>query len=193
MKLKGLVIGGAALVLLILAGGFFFYDMNKTDDGASVARVQPKTDKNEEEKVDNRDSGKETSDQKNAPATEGQTSTTTTSAQNPVNPVDNIDEETGTTGENSTPSVPAVTEAPGSAADTPAASPDNKQTGGLYFATREEAVAFGFSRFTQEEIDLYNRASAKGLTPEQQEMAIQMAYSRFSAEEIAAIEEALNR
>ena len=100
------------------------------------------------------------------------------------------------------------TEAAGTVAGTPAAgntatgsttnpaanaSPTQPTTGGLHFATREEAVAFGFSRFTAEEIELYNRASANGLTPEQEEMAIQIAYSRFSSEEIAAIEEALNR
>ena len=73
------------------------------------------------------------------------------------------------------------------------APPTETQSGGLYFSTREEAIAFGFSRFTAEEIAIYNRVSENGLTPEQQEMAIQMAYSRFSAEEIAAIEEALGR
>ncbi|MBB6446096.1 hypothetical protein [Bacillus benzoevorans] len=189
MKLKGMIIGGTALVLLISASGYFFYEMNKTDNGASVARVQqPEADKEREEKGDNRDSNMENSDQKNAADTEGQADTT--GVQNPETPVDNINEETGTTGENSAPTAP---ETSGNIGETPAAAPNNKQTGGLYFATREEAVAFGFSRFTQEEIDLYNRASAKGLTPEQQELAIQMAYSRFTAEEIAAIEEALNR
>ena len=67
------------------------------------------------------------------------------------------------------------------------------QPTGLHFATREEAVAFGFSRFTAEEIAIYNRAAESGLTPEQEEMALQIAYSRFSPEEIAAIEEALGR
>lgn len=66
-------------------------------------------------------------------------------------------------------------------------------TGGLYFATREEAIAFGFSRFSAEEIQIYNRVSANGLTPEQEEVALQVAYSRFTAAEIAAIEDALNR
>lgn len=68
-----------------------------------------------------------------------------------------------------------------------------KHSSGLYFATREEAIAFGFSRFTAAEIEIYNRASANGLTPEQEELALQVAYSRFSAAEIAAIEDALNR
>ena len=67
------------------------------------------------------------------------------------------------------------------------------QPSGLYFATREEAIAFGFSRFSAEEVQIYNRVSANGLTPEQEELALQVAYSRFSAEEIAAIEDALNR
>ena len=42
---------------------------------------------------------------------------------------------------------------------------------GLYFATREEAIAFGFSRFSAEEIQIYNRVSANGLTPEQEEVS----------------------
>ena len=40
---------------------------------------------------------------------------------------------------------------------------------------------------------MYNRVSANGLTPEQEELAIQIAYSRFSTQEVAAIEDALNR
>ena len=76
--------------------------------------------------------------------------------------------------------------------DEPKTSTEN-HTSGLYFATREEAIAFGFSRFSAEEIQIYNQVSANGLTPEQEEMALQIAYSRFSAEEIAAIEDALNR
>ena len=76
--------------------------------------------------------------------------------------------------------------------DEPKTSTEN-HTSGLYFASREEAIAFGFSRFTSEEIEIYNRASANGLTPEQEEVALQIAYSRFTAEEIAAIEDALNR
>ena len=67
------------------------------------------------------------------------------------------------------------------------------QPAGLYFSSREEAVAFGFSRFTAEEIAIYNRAAESGLTSEQEEMALQIAYSRFSPEEISAIEEALGR
>jgi hypothetical protein len=66
-------------------------------------------------------------------------------------------------------------------------------TSGLHFSSREEAIAFGMSRLSAEEIALYNKAAARGLTPEQEQLAIQMAYSRFSAEEIAAIEEALSR
>ncbi|MCM3791206.1 hypothetical protein M3221_23005 [Domibacillus indicus] len=65
------------------------------------------------------------------------------------------------------------------------------ETGGLYFASQEEAMQFVFSRFSQQEIALYNKVSANGLTAEQQQMALQIAYSRFSAEEIAAIEAAL--
>lgn len=64
-------------------------------------------------------------------------------------------------------------------------------TGSLHFASREEAMQFVFSRFSQQEIELYNEASANGLTAEQQQMALQIAYSRFSAEEIAAVEAAL--
>ncbi|WP_050183300.1 hypothetical protein [Domibacillus robiginosus] len=64
-------------------------------------------------------------------------------------------------------------------------------TGNLHFASREEAMQFVFSRFSQQEIALYNKASANGLTAEQQQMALQIAYSRFSAEEIAAIEAVL--
>ena len=67
------------------------------------------------------------------------------------------------------------------------------QPAGLHFSSREEAIAFGFSRFTAEEIAIYNRAAESGLTSEQEEMALQIAYSRFSPEEIAAIEEALGR
>jgi len=67
------------------------------------------------------------------------------------------------------------------------------ESGGLHFSSREEAMAFGFSRFTAEEIALYNKAAERGLTPEQEAMALQIAYSRFTAEEIAAIEEALGR
>ncbi len=52
-------------------------------------------------------------------------------------------------------------------------------------------MAFGFSRFTEEEIDMYDRAAQYGLTPEQEAMAIQLAYSRFSPEEVAALEEAI--
>ncbi|MFJ8257608.1 hypothetical protein ACIQ4Z_10095 [Peribacillus asahii] len=66
-------------------------------------------------------------------------------------------------------------------------------SGGLHFSSREEAMAFGFSRFTAEEIAIYNKAAERGLTPEQEEIALQIAYSRFTAEEIAAIEEALGR
>jgi hypothetical protein len=62
---------------------------------------------------------------------------------------------------------------------------------GLHFSSREEAMAFGFSRLTEEEIDLYNRAAQNGLTPEIEAMTIQLAYSRFSPEEVAALEEAL--
>jgi len=68
-----------------------------------------------------------------------------------------------------------------------------EESGGLHFSSREEAMAFGFSRFTAEEIALYNKAAERGLTPEQEAMALQIAYSRFTAEEIAAIEEALGR
>ncbi|WNS81191.1 hypothetical protein RRU94_10290 [Domibacillus sp. DTU_2020_1001157_1_SI_ALB_TIR_016] len=64
-------------------------------------------------------------------------------------------------------------------------------TGGLRFSSREEAMQFVLSRFSKEEIVLYNKVSANGLTAEQQQMALQIAYSRFSAEEIAAIEAAL--
>ncbi|AZV45318.1 hypothetical protein BAOM_4740 [Peribacillus asahii] len=67
------------------------------------------------------------------------------------------------------------------------------ESGGLHFSSREEAMAFGFSRFTEEEVALYNKAAERGLTPEQEAMALQIAYSRFTAEEIAAIEEALGR
>ena len=67
------------------------------------------------------------------------------------------------------------------------------QPAGLHFSSREEAIAFGFSRFTAEEIAIYNRAAESGLTSEQEEMALQIAYSRFSPEEISAIEEALGR
>lgn len=70
---------------------------------------------------------------------------------------------------------------------------EEPNTGGLHFSSREEAIQFGLSRFTTEEISIYNRVAAKGLTPQQEEMAIQMAYSRFTAEEIAAIEEALGK
>ena len=76
--------------------------------------------------------------------------------------------------------------------DVPKTSTEN-HTSGLYFATREEAIAFGFSRFSAEEIQIYNQVSANGLTPEQEEVALQIAYSRFTAAEIAAIEAALNR
>lgn len=71
--------------------------------------------------------------------------------------------------------------------------PSTETSTGLHFSSREEAIAFGFSRFTPEEIAIYNRAAEIGLTPEQEAMAIQMAYSRFSQEEIAALEEALGR
>jgi len=67
------------------------------------------------------------------------------------------------------------------------------ESSGLHFSSREEAMAFGFSRFTKEEVALYNKAAERGLTPEQEAMALQIAYSRFTAEEIAAIEEALGR
>jgi len=81
--------------------------------------------------------------------------------------------------------------------DTEAASPTEEksegESGGLHFSSREEAMAFGFSRFTEEEVALYNKAAERGLTPEQEAMALQIAYSRFTAEEIAAIEEALGR
>ncbi|MFZ0447477.1 MAG: hypothetical protein WAM95_23135 [Bacillus sp. (in: firmicutes)] len=40
---------------------------------------------------------------------------------------------------------------------------------------------------------IYNRVSANGLTPEQEELAIEIACSRFSSEEIATIEDVLNR
>ncbi|MGG3451545.1 hypothetical protein ABER98_17040 [Domibacillus aminovorans] len=61
------------------------------------------------------------------------------------------------------------------------------------FSSREEAMQFVFSRFTAEEIAMYNRIAENGLTPEQQAMAVQVASSRFSAEEIAAIEAALRQ
>ncbi|WP_309089141.1 hypothetical protein [Domibacillus sp.] len=64
-------------------------------------------------------------------------------------------------------------------------------TDGLHFSSQEEAMQFVFSRFSKEEIALYNKVSANGLTAEQQQMALQIAYSRFSAEEVAAIEAAL--
>ncbi|RFU69529.1 hypothetical protein D0469_09185 [Peribacillus saganii] len=68
-----------------------------------------------------------------------------------------------------------------------------KSSGGLHFSSRQEAIQFGLSRFSAEEIAIYNKASKNGLTPEQEAMALKMAYSRFSAEEIAAIEEALGQ
>jgi len=99
----------------------------------------------------------------------------------------------------------ATGEVAGKASETPtkdtkdtesAPSTEEKSEGtssGLHFSSREEAMAFGFSRFTSEEIALYNKAAERGLTPEQEAMALQIAYSRFTAEEIAAIEEALGR
>ena len=73
------------------------------------------------------------------------------------------------------------------------ATPTEKQnqSSGLHFSSREEAIQFGLSRFTSEEIAIYNQAAKNGLTPEQEKIAIQMAYSRFSSEEIAALEKAL--
>ncbi|PLS17813.1 hypothetical protein CVD28_08930 [Bacillus sp. M6-12] len=74
------------------------------------------------------------------------------------------------------------------------ATPEKKSsTRGLHFSSREEAIQFGLSRFSSEEIAIYNKAAKNGLTPEQETMAIQLAYSRFSAEEIAAIEAALKK
>lgn len=181
MKLKGMIIGGIALVLLISAAGFLFYKINTADDGASVARVQQP----ESEKEDNRKDGKSSSEVNQATDHEAQP----TSDQTEENSDNTIHEETDAVSENST----LPSQASSETGNAPASQPADTQSGGLYFATREEAIAFGFSRFTQEEIDIYNRAAAKGLTPEQQEIAIQMAYSRFTAEEIAAIEEALNR
>ncbi|TWI59868.1 hypothetical protein [Halalkalibacter nanhaiisediminis] len=68
-----------------------------------------------------------------------------------------------------------------------------EQPSGLHFSSREEAIQFGLSRFTEEEIAMYHRVAANGLTPEQKATAIQIAYSRFTAEEIAALEAALGR
>ena len=65
------------------------------------------------------------------------------------------------------------------------------QSGGLHFSSREEAIQFGLSRVTEEELAIYNKAAKAGLTPEQEKMAIQLAYERFTEEEIAAQEEAL--
>ena len=73
------------------------------------------------------------------------------------------------------------------------ATPTTQQgpSNGLQFSSREEAIQFGLSRLTPEEIAIYNEASKNGLTPEQEEMAIQMAYSRFTSEEIVAIKATL--
>ncbi len=67
------------------------------------------------------------------------------------------------------------------------------QKSGLSFSSKEEAIQFGMSRFTKEEIAIFNQAAAKGLTPEQKSKAIKIAYSRFTADEIAAIEKALGK
>lgn len=183
MRLKRkLFIIGSALVLFIAAGGFILLQLNQTDEGASVTLKKPpvsETEQRERVKTEEQVPREESSEEKatvedsqrsmEEPIVAGETQTTTEDVQPPSTPVSET------------------------AADTAPAPSEHKESGGLYFATREEAIAFGFSRFTQEEIDIFNRAYAKGLTPEQEEMAIQMAYSRFTAEEIAAIEEALNR
>ncbi|MFB6469122.1 hypothetical protein ACE38V_20530 [Cytobacillus sp. Hz8] len=67
------------------------------------------------------------------------------------------------------------------------------ETSRLHFFSREEAIQFGLSRFTSEEIAVYQKAKKRGMTPEQEKMAIQIAYSRFSEEEVAALKEALRQ
>ncbi len=195
MRLKGMIIGGSVLVLLILAAGFFFYEMNKTDEGASVARsketVSEKEQPEKEQPVQgDHDDAEAINSEENSSSQTGM-EPDVKGAQNGGSSVDNVNEDTGNTAENSAAPAVEIPETPARSGEIPAVPSNNGHTGRLYFATREEAVAFGFSRFTQE--DIYNRAAANGLTPEQQELAIQMAYSRFSAEEIAALEEALNR
>lgn len=74
---------------------------------------------------------------------------------------------------------------------TPEEKKETTTSSGLSFSSREEAIQYGLSRFTAEEIAIYEKAKKKGLTPEQEAMAIKIAYSRFSQAEINALEKAL--
>ncbi|WP_078554076.1 hypothetical protein [Bacillus alkalicellulosilyticus] len=62
----------------------------------------------------------------------------------------------------------------------------------IHFASAEEAIAFGLSRLTEEEIDMYKRLTEEGALSEQAALAMQLVSTRFSDTEIAAIEAALS-
>lgn len=70
---------------------------------------------------------------------------------------------------------------------------DKDNTSDLHFSSREEAIQYGTSRLSAEELVIYNKASAKGLTNEQEALAFQIASSRFTSEEMQALKEALNK
>ncbi|WP_394239108.1 hypothetical protein [Niallia oryzisoli] len=194
MKIKGIIIAIVSVVLLAVVA-FLAIDYNdKVEEKTSIAKseLKKKEAKESKEETDGgsaTDSGTspEAGHQAGAAVNDG----ATTSAEENLKQGETASTEAAGTVAGS----PASGNTAGNSSTNQAANvtPSQPTTGGLHFATREEAVAFGFSRFTAEEIELYNRASANGLTPEQEEMAIQIAYSRFSSEEIAAIEEALNR
>lgn len=72
-------------------------------------------------------------------------------------------------------------------------SKDKENTSGLHFSSREEAIQYGTSRLSAEELEIYRKASAKGLSAGQEALAFQVASSRFSSEELQALKEALNK
>ncbi len=191
LKLKGKIIAVVSVALLASVAILAINYNGKVEEQNTVAKNEIKQ-KEAEQKVkeDTEETDKESSTNSEDSTLEGSNSNAATNVGAAVE-VPGAGEAVGdeaAASDNSGGS-PSTAPAETSPAETsPATQPAN---GGLHFATREEAIAFGFSRFSAEEIEIYNRASANGLTPEQEALAIQMAYSRFTPEEIAALEEAL--
>ena len=179
MKWKSKIWAGIGIVLVVLLALFMVGNQSEQPEKAktiSNAQTESKQD-GEQEKIENGHEGDLVSEN------EDQKQTEEAASQDKVGAEENHAVVNENKASETSPPMDNGANAP---------STENQPTG-LYFSSREEAVAFGFSRFTAEEIAIYNRAAESGLTPEQEEMALQIAYSRFSPEEIAAIEEALGR
>lgn len=185
LKLRSKIFAGIGILLVIMIITVSVNQKSKTDEPNSTAAndtslQQESKQVKEDENLAEDPAVSKSSDDPESVETDPNNETTTS-----VNEVSKAE------------ALPEANDAGGQATTSPieddTVDPSTETSTGLHFSSREEAIAFGFSRFTPEEIAIYNRAAEVGLTPEQEEMAIQIAYSRFSQAEIAAIEEALGR